>query len=153
MIWVNFNKGASFSPNLSLCGTGFEEHNRCRVIWDACPDHHRFLIKKWKREEDANLCLRHNLCLFYSITQALFMFTPSHLAISQINDISNLKAWNILEQSMERSSHTFTSLGWVPNGEKKRFGACFGGGTKEFRLVWSRQFLVVSWLSISHSLS
>lgn len=47
------------------------------------------------------------------------MFTPSHLAISQINDISNLKAWNILEQSMERSSHTFTSLGWVPNGEKK----------------------------------
>lgn len=46
------------------------------------------------------------------------MFTPSHLTISQIDDVSNWKAWNILEQSMERGSHTSTSLGWVPNGKK-----------------------------------
>lgn len=48
------------------------------------------------------------------------MFTPSHSAISQIDDVSNWKAWNILEQSMERGSHASTSLGWVPNGKKRR---------------------------------
>lgn len=56
------------------------------------------------------------------------MFTPSHLTISQIDDVSNWKAWNILEQSMERGSHTSTSLGWVPNGkkgEKKGFWSLF----------------------------
>lgn len=94
--------------------------------------------------EDANLGLRPSLCLFYLITQAQFMFTPSHLAISQIDDVSNWKAWNILEQSIQRSGHTFTSLGWVPNGKKekgkKMVGACFGRGTKELPLVWSWQF-------------
>lgn len=48
------------------------------------------------------------------------MFTPSHLAISQIDDVSNWKAWNILERSMQRGSHTSTSLGWVPNGKKEK---------------------------------
>lgn len=61
-------------------------------------------LKKIRGEEDANLGLRHNLCLFYLITQALFMFTPSHLAISQIDDVSNWKAWNILEQSIYRGA-------------------------------------------------
>lgn len=32
------------------------------------------------------------------------MFTPSHLAISQIDDVSNWKAWNILEQSIYRGA-------------------------------------------------
>lgn len=105
--------------------------------------------------EDANLGLRPSLCLFYLITQALFIFTPSHLAISQIDDVSNWKAWNILEQRIQRSSHTFTSLGWVPNGKKKRKNG--------WSLFWKRNkgasfgmvlaVLVVSWLSISHSLS
>lgn len=63
------------------------------------------------------------------------MFTPSHLAISQTDDVSNWKAWNTLERSLQRNSHTFTYLGWVPNGKKKRNGACFGRGTKELPLV------------------
>lgn len=87
----------------------------------------------WWGKEDANLGLRLNLCLFYLITQALFMFTPSHLAISQTDDVSNWKAWNTLERSLQRNSHTFTYLGWVPNGKKKK--ACFGRGTKELPLV------------------
>lgn len=46
------------------------------------------------------------------------MFIPSHLAISQIDDVSNWKAWNILKQS--RESHTSTSLGWIPDVEKRK---------------------------------
>ena len=70
------------------------------------------------------------------------MFIPSHLAIALIDDVSNWKAWNIL-QSMERGSHSSASLGWIPGGKKEqgiRFGACFGWWTKELPMVWSRQF-------------
>lgn len=79
--------------------------------------------KEQKKEEGANLCLRHNLCLFWSISQAMFIFTLSHLAISQIDDVSNWKAWNILEESMKRGQPCFyfpwLSPRWKKNGNKK----------------------------------
>lgn len=101
-----------------------------------------FSFKKIRGKEDANLGLRHNRYLFYLITQALFMFTPSHLAISQIDDVSNWKAWNILEQSIYRGAAILLlpSAGSQMEKIKKRFGACFGRATKELPLVWSRQF-------------
>lgn len=49
------------------------------------------------------------------------------------------------EHGEEQPYFYFPRLG--PKWGNKRFGACFGRRTKEFRLVWSRQFLVVSWLS------
>lgn len=93
----------------------------------------------WRGKEDANLGLRLNLCLFYLITQALFMFTPSHLAISQTDDVSNWKAWNTLERSLQRNSHTFTYLGWVPNGKKKEW-SLFWKRNKGASFGRSRQF-------------
>lgn len=47
---------------------------------------------------------------------------------------------HIRSESMQRGSHTSTSPGGVPDGKKKRFGACFGRGTKKLPLVRSRQF-------------
>lgn len=141
------SKTASLSV-LSFCSAGLRAQNSCKGSWDDRQRLGPFRLSVFsfkKQEEGDNLCLRHNLRLFQPITQALFMFTPSHSAISQIDDVSNWKAWNILEQSMERGSHASTSLGWVPNGKKKeekkkKVGACFGRGTKELPLVWSRQF-------------
>lgn len=86
--------------------------------------------------------MRPTAFLFYHTTQALFMFTPSWFTVSQTDDVSNWRAWNILKQSMERN-HTFTSLGWVPNEKKSK---------KRFEPVLEEEqgnlvFLVVSWLS------
>lgn len=78
------------------------------------------------------------------------MFSPSHLAISQIDDVSNWKAWNILEQSMERGSHTSTSLGCVPNGKKKVW-SLFWKRNKGASFGMVQAVLVTSWLSISKS--
>lgn len=66
--------------------------------------------------------------LFYHTAQALFMFTPSRFTVSQTDDVSNWRAWNILKQSMERD-HTFTPLGWVPNEKKSK---------KDWSLFWKR---------------
>lgn len=115
------SKTASLSV-LSFCSAGLRAQNSCKGSWDDRQRLGPFRLSVFsfkKQEEGDNLCLRHNLRLFQPITQALFMFTPSHSAISQIDDVSNWKAWNILEQSMERGSHASTSLGWVPNGKKK----------------------------------
>lgn len=124
IIWVNLNKAFPLFSKHHPQWQRFKERNRCKIIRDALPGRRCFLIIKkkggWWGKEDANLGLRLNLCLFYLITQALFMFTPSHLAISQTDDVSNWKAWNTLERSLQRNSHTFTYLGWVPNGKKKK---------------------------------
>lgn len=58
---------------------------------------------------------------FSPITQVLFTFTPSHLAISQIDDVSNWKAWNILDESTEKGGHTsLLPLAQVPKGKKEK---------------------------------
>lgn len=82
-----------------------------------------------KKEECTNLCLRHDLCLFQLVPQALFMFTPLHLAISQIDDVSNWKAWNILEQSMERGQRYFYFPWLSPKWKKRK--------EEEKKKVWS----------------
>lgn len=67
----------------------------------------------------------------------MFIFTPSHLAIFQIDDVSNWKAWNILEESTERGSYPSTSL--AESQMEKRNGG--GGGLEPVLEEEQRSFV------------
>lgn len=140
-------KAASFS-SLSLCSTGFKAHNTCKAIWDArqrlgpfCMS--IFSLKKKKGrgrrlmfETQPVSLLAHN-----SRTVYVHPITLSHLPdwwCKQLEGMEHIRT----EHGEGQPYFYFPRLGpkWKKKRKKKRFGACFGRGTKELPLVWSRQF-------------
>lgn len=146
---------------------------------DALPERHCFVIMHGKIEEEeeegssssaksltSTASLRHNLCLFYLITRSSVYVQPITLSrLSQTDDVSNWKAWNTLEQP---ASHRNQPYFYLPRlapkwrgseevcGGRERENASslfFWRRNKEASFGGSRQFLLVSWLSVSHRLS
>lgn len=148
---------------------------------DALPERHRFLIihggvRRRRRRSSSGVKstpsggLRRNLCLFYLITRSSVYVQPITLSrLSQTDDVSNWKAWKTLEQrpASRRNQPYF----YLPRLAPKWGGGGQGGRSGEAKkknvlepvflekeqrsfLRWVQgSFLLVSWLSVSHSLS
>lgn len=141
------SKTASLSV-LSFCSAGLRAQNSCKGSWD---DRQRlgpfrlsvFSFKKTGRgrqlmfETQPASLSAHNSSAVY-----VHPITFSHLSdwwCKQLEGMEHIRT----EHGEGQPCFYFPRLGpkWKKKGgKKKKVGACFGRGTKELPLVWSRQF-------------